>query len=127
MTDNASPFYEGAKVAIVNRHWGFNVLRWATVSRVYKTGRFILDGNKQQYRPDPDGKTAWPTGDNYGRARVEPVTPELLAEIKRVEEIAAFKKAVMDLYGRINSESATPEHTEAIKKIIAEIKEGRSK
>lgn len=97
MTDNASPFYEGARVAIVNRHWGFSV-RWATVSKVYKTGRFILNGDKsRQSRPGHDGMVAWQTGfSGYGLEHVEPVTPELLAEIKKAKEIAGFKDAVRD-------------------------------
>ena len=77
------PFTPGLKVALVHRpRYGGEVsYRPAMVAKVYKTGKFTLEGSNQQYRPEQwRGKwTAYETG-SARILQVELITPELEAE-----------------------------------------------
>ena len=63
-----SKFIEGAIVAIYTGR-GEQRLRKGKITKVYKNGNFVIDGDKQQYRPHMD--TATRTGsDRWNRASV---------------------------------------------------------
>ena len=55
MTTRDHPFQPGVDVALVARYYYDNSVsyRLAKVAKVYKTGRFVLEGNKRQYKPRP--------------------------------------------------------------------------
>lgn len=68
------------------------------IDKVHKTGRFTLEGSNQQYARSTAGEYAFATGHAgwSGRTRIEPVTPQLLANIEREKKIVAALKIVAD-------------------------------
>jgi hypothetical protein len=60
-------------------------MRRVKVAKVYKTGRFVLEGSQQQYRARRAFFGGWeanPTGDTWRQGSVlKPITPELLDEV----------------------------------------------
>lgn len=95
----------GAKVMQVTTS-GWGDTRYGpvtTISKVYKTGNFLLEGDsKQQWRPLWD--YAVKTGEGYSRASIHmhPVTPELLAERDQVLAVSLARKIVRDESDRLS-------------------------
>jgi len=90
MSDNKDhPFRPGVEVALVTRGYGEVSYETKKVAKLYKTGRFVLDGESRQWRANlertsyaSDSQKEWrgsPTGGRYWRSycTVEFVTDEL--------------------------------------------------
>lgn len=77
-------FVVGAQVVKLRHHRSYS---WkyqegvSTITKVHKTGRFVLDDGSQQYKPWDD-KTAYATGDSYSRCTVKLLTDEIRAEVE---------------------------------------------
>lgn len=86
----------GTEMVEVNYNYGnptFGAPR--KIEKVYKTGRFTLEGSPQQYAPDRDRASR--TGDTgrWSRSTFKPMSDELRADMTLA---AAVRKARADLY-----------------------------
>lgn len=86
----------GTEVVIVNSGgWGKRYRRITKIDKVYKTGRFIIDGESQQWRPWND--YACQTGSSYySSTRCEPITDEVRAEMDREKRVYAARTVVRE-------------------------------
>jgi len=108
MTNN---FNEGDRVySQTGRAGGYKIY---TVTKVHKTGNFVIDGGKQQYRQNGYG-----CGENY--LHVRPLTDEVEARLKATKEAAerhAAFRLLADKLGRMNW--TTPISEDQLERMLA--------
>jgi len=121
------PFQPGVEVALVTypRWGGYPTFTRATVAKVRKDGRFILDNGPQQYRPYHntfyiDKWEGKPTGDNIYAATVEIITQKLLDEVNAGKRKRAFQNAVEKL-SRLRDKDVTAEQLAIVEAIVAQL------
>lgn len=91
----------GAEVVFMSNGWGGKIYgRRAIIDKVYKTGNFTIEGEKQQWRPSSFGASR--TGhDGRGAQRLYIITPEVEAEILVTESARDAKKLISDEIDRL--------------------------
>lgn len=98
----SNPFVPGTRVAIKSKYDG---LSEGFVDKVYKSGRFILRGSTQQYRPDNynngDTWNAWETGDGWFKRSLRIWNAETDSEILATNAANARKAKWHALKSRI--------------------------
>ena len=123
------PFQPGVEVAVISRpSFGRGVsYRLAKVARVYKSGKFVLEGSTKQLRPhlSPWGDKEWSASSSDYKVKVEFVTEALKAEVAAYELERRFRYAISGIV-KVESDAArraTVAHCEALERILAELTE----
>lgn len=70
------------------------------IDKVYKTGRFTLEGSNKQYTPFATG--ARESGGTYLSSRIVPLTDEVRADIEMSEKVRAARAFLFEEIDRIN-------------------------
>jgi len=127
-----SKFVEGARVALRYGRHGDARYKEAFVEKVYKTGRFILTGDKtrKQWSPWPDGRTAYQAGEySYNRPSLiiwdETADAEISVQIERTKRRDRMWKIKREIE-HMHFETFTDEVLEAFERglVLAGVKMG---
>lgn len=112
-------FTEGMKVCIV--HYRTESFTVHTVTKVYKTGHFLIDDSKQQYRQDGSSTTG-----GWRGAHVEILTDErhaeLIARRDAAERRMAFGHIVDQMHRRSWRTDVSEDQLERLRVLWEELK-----
>ena len=128
MTETASPFVPGARVAVTERFG--NAMTEAFVEKVYKSGNFTLRGSNQQWKP---WKSTWSneprwsaveTGSGYSRRRLDLWDETTDAEITEKIETERTRQRWRALRVKIEAvRNPTPAFCDALEAALCAIAE----
>lgn len=122
------PFQAGVDVALVTRSKVLVAFSIVKIGKVYRTGRFILEGETHQWTPSLNAAGEWiATDGGTSRVNIEMVSDRLLAEVATSDRLSQFRRIQGDL-ARIDASVGSPlarrltdQHIADLSGIVAEL------